>query len=141
RRFSDRLDARAAYSYNGSYDTRSLGFPDATMNFGMTALRYDPNRPELTYSDYHRPHRIIGSLWSLLATRGGGTELSVLYLGQSGRPYSYVYADDANGDGYPGPGALADATNDLVHVPRIPSDVPGGLVAGAFWAQLADLDP
>ena len=141
RRFSERLDVRASYSYNGSYDTRSLGFPDATMNFGMTALRYDPNRPELTYSDYHRPHKFVAQLWSLVGRRWGGTEMTVLYIGQSGRPYSYVYEDDANGDGYPGPGALADATNDLLWVPRLPSDVPGGAFSGLYLHGLVELDP
>lgn len=142
RAFSDRLDLRVAYSYNGSYDTRSLGFPDAQLNFGATALRGHPNVPELTYSDYHRPHKLLASLWSRVSMLGTGTEVTLVYQGQSGRPYSYVYASDANADGFPGPGALADTYNDLVYVPlRLSDDIPAPLASTLSWLGLVELDP
>jgi hypothetical protein len=42
------------------------------------------------------------------------TTISMFYEGRSGRPFSYAFANDANGDGQ---------ANDLFYIPRSPSDV------------------
>ncbi|NIR43649.1 MAG: hypothetical protein GWN99_18095, partial [Gemmatimonadetes bacterium] len=65
---------------------------------------------------------------------------TLLYVGQSGRPYSYVYADDVNGDGYPGAGRLLDHTNDLIYVPYGPSDIPGGIATQSLVEGLVRLE-
>ena len=66
--------------------------------------------------------------------------ISLLYVGQSGRPYSYVYADDVNADTYPGLGQALDLTNDLIYVPEGAFDFPGGgrvPISGILFEQLA----
>jgi hypothetical protein len=52
-----------------------------------------------------------------LPRRYGGTEVSAVMIGQSGRNYYYVYQGDVNGDGYPGIG-LTNRHNDLLYVPN-----------------------
>ena len=141
RRFSERLDLRGAYTFTRSVDVRSLQYPDATLNYGLTPIRADPDRPELSYSAWDRPHKVLLSAWSRLLDWGDGLDLTLLYIGQSGRPYSYVYESDLNGDGYPGPGAAADAYNDLLYVPINFSDLSGTVATRVLTLQLRELDP
>jgi hypothetical protein len=141
RRFSDRLDFRVAYTYTRAVDTRSLLYQDASLNYGLTPVRDDPARPETQLSAFDRPHRVMGTVWSRLAPWGEGFDAALVYVGQSGLPYSYVYDTDMNGDGYPGPGAAAGAYNDLLYVPGHPSEVMASPVAVALLYQLMDLDP
>jgi hypothetical protein len=141
RRFSDRLDFRVAYTYTRAVDTRSMLYQDASLNYGLTPVRGDPASPEASLSAFDRPHRVMGTLWSRLAAWGEGFEAALLYVGQSGLPYSYVYETDMNGDGYPGPGAAARAYNDLLYVPDHPSELVASPVSAALLFQLMDRDP
>lgn len=142
RRFSDRLDLRLAYSYTRAVDVRSLLYQDAALNYGLTPVRVDPARPEVAVSAFGRTHRVAASLWTRLADWGGGLDVSIRYIGQSGTPYSYVYGSDMNGDGYPGPGAIERAYNDLLFVPAGLSDLGGeGFVSRSLLFQLAGLEP
>src|SRR5207342_3111843 len=54
-----------------------------------------------------------------------GATASLFYNGQSGRPYSFVFNGDANGDGRTG--------NDLLYVPSGPDDV---IIRNGTWEQL-----
>lgn len=126
RRFSDRLDLRASYTYTRGVDVRSLLYQSAALNYGMTPVRGDPARPDVRPSAFARPHRVLGSVWTRLLEWGDGLDASLVYVGQSGTPYTYVYATDMNGDGFPGPGALTEAYNDPLFVPERLTDVPGG---------------
>ena len=142
RRFGDRLDLSVGYTYSKGVDVRSLRHESAALNYGLTPIRWDPARPEARLSEYIRPHRVVGSLWGRLAEWGEGLDLSIVYVGQSGLPYSYVYASDVNGDGFPGPGAFEDAYNDLLFVPATTSSsAAAGLASDMLLFQLARLDP
>jgi hypothetical protein len=141
RRFSDRLDFRLAYTYTRAIDTRSLLYQNASLNYGLTPVRSDPARPETQLSAFDRPHRVMGTVWSRLAPWGDGFDAALLYVGQSGLPYSYVYDTDMNGDGYPGPGAAAGAYNDLIYIPHDPSEISAGPASVAMLFQLAARDP
>jgi hypothetical protein len=142
RRFSDRLDLRAAYSYTRAVDVRSLLYRDAELNYGNTPVGGDPARPETSLSAFDRTHRVIGSVWARLLEWGGGLDLTLTWVGQSGTPYSYVYGTDMNGDGYPGPGAAETAYNDLLYVPAGLSDAGGsGIITRSLVFQLAALEP
>src|SRR5256884_4219562 len=57
-----------------------------------------------------------------------------MYVGRSGTPYSYVYVGDANADGYPNRSGSVRGENDLVYVPRNPSDIL--LQTASQWAAL-----
>jgi hypothetical protein len=138
RDFSNRAAISAAYSYNRSGDVRSLASSDATSNFGLNPVFTDPNDPPVRPGTYDRPHKIVVSAWTSLFESMGGTEVTLIYIGQSGRAYSYVYLDDVNGDGYPGGGRLLDHDNDLLYVPFGVSDLPGSIVTQMLMEQLIE---
>jgi hypothetical protein len=141
RRFSDRLDLRLAYTYTRAVDTRSLLYPNAELNYGLTPIRGHPAEPEAALSSFDRTHRVVATAWTRLADWGHGLDVTLMYVGQSGLPYSYVYGTDMNGDGYPGPGAVEDAYNDLLYVPATVSDVDAdGLMSRSLLFQLAELE-
>jgi hypothetical protein len=84
----------------------------------------DPNRPEMTYSEFGQRHRIVGDLayvkrWSerfrtqfgVFAELAEGNRFS----GAGGNRYSFIYSGDVNGDGATG--------NDLIYIPRSQSEI------------------
>lgn len=107
----------------------------------MTPARGHPADVEPQLNSFARPHRLLGSVWTRLADWGAGLDATLLYVGQSGLPYSYVYSADLNGDGFPGPGAVAEAYNDLMFSPEALSDVPTAIYQRFLMFQLAQLDP
>ncbi len=139
KRFGAWLSAEAGYAYNRSADVRSLVSLDAVANFGFTAIEGDPNNPTRQPSLFDRPHKLLATAAARLPKKLGGGELSLVYVGQSGRPYSYVYADDINGDAYPGLGQAASLANDLIFVTDGVFDFPDANrspVSGLLFEQL-----
>jgi hypothetical protein len=132
RRFADRYSVLAGYSYSRSADTQSLISSDATTNFGLTPVEGDPNDPKRQASLFDRPHKVVLSGSARFLENLGGTEVTLVYTGQSGAPYSYVYLGDVNGDGYAGDGRTLDLTNDLIYVSEAGFDFPDGLSALMF---------
>lgn len=126
KRFGERLSVDLGYAFNRSADVRSLASLDAIANYGFTAIQGHPNDPTRQSSLFDRPHKFVGSATATLPEGWGGGRISVLYVGQSGRPYSYVYEDDLNGDAYPGLGRALDLANDLIYVNESAFDFPGG---------------
>lgn len=81
-------------------------------------VKGDPNKPELSYSEFGNRHRIVGTAnyqfnWSPNVSTSFGLFLEVAdgnrFAGAGGNRYSYIYAGDVNGDGYGG--------NDLIYIP------------------------
>ncbi|MDE2664204.1 MAG: carboxypeptidase regulatory-like domain-containing protein [Gemmatimonadota bacterium] len=144
KQFGDRLSVDVGYAYNRSSDVQSLASLDAIANYGFTAVSGDPNDPLRQASLFDRPHRLVASATAALPRLLGGGRLSLLYVGQSGRPYSYVYADDINGDTYPGFGRALDLANDLIYVTAGGFDFPGGgqaPISGILFEQLMLQEP
>jgi hypothetical protein len=125
--WNDRLGFQAGYAYARSYDRMSLTSVDMVSNYGLTPTHGDPNDPPLTPSNFDRPHKVVLALYGTPIPGLDHTEISLLYTGESGLPFSYVYRGDLNGDGYPGLGPASDRNNDLMYVPLEASDVPSGL--------------
>ena len=123
---TDRVSFQAGYAYARSYDRQSLTSVDLMANFGDTPTGKDPNDPQLNPSNFDRPHKVVLALFGTGFPALGDTELSLLYTGESGLPFSYVYGGDLNGDGYPRLGAAFDRNNDLVYVPADPFEIPSG---------------
>jgi len=123
---TDRLDFRAGYAYGRSYDRMSPTSVDLIGAFGSTPTHRDPNAPPLTPSNFDRPHKVVLALYGTPIPALEDTEISLLYTGESGLPFSYVYRGDLNGDGYPSLGKASDQDNDLVYVPADPLEVPAG---------------
>jgi len=115
--FSNRSWINAFYSYGQAKDVNSGTSSQASSNFGYNNIRYNPNDPELVWSNFDVRHRLGAAFsWQFRIFRNAPTSLSVFYGGRSGRPYSTTYNFfDANGD--------AASGNDLVYVPANQSEV------------------
>jgi hypothetical protein len=119
----------------------SLASVDLIENFGLTPARVDPNRPLLNPSNFDRPHKVVLALHGTPFPGLDRTEVSLLYTGESGLPFSYVYRGDLNGDGFPGPGPAFDRYNDLVYVPTDALAVPATIATVQRLAAALETDP
>jgi len=126
----DRVQFQLGYAMARSWDRMSLVYADMHSNYGLNPVEFDPKAPPLRTSNFDRPHKIVGALFGHPFSSLPNTELSILYSGQSGLPFTFVYGGhDVNGDGYPGLGLASDRYNDAFYVPRSPSDGPYGIVS------------
>jgi len=104
-------------------------FTDARNNLKSTEIasvlwqnepvKGDPNKPELSYSEFGPRHRIVGTAtytkaWSPSFKTRFGVFVEVgegnRFGGAGGNRYSFIYSGDVNGDGQGG--------NDLIYIPR-----------------------
>ncbi len=127
--FSNRSWVNAYYAYGQSKDINSGTSSQASSNFGYNNIRFDPNDPELTWSNYDVRHRYgLAFSWQVRLLRTAPTTVSMFLGGRSGRPYSSTYNYfDANGDAATG--------DDLVYVPASQSEV---VFVSSSGAPLAD---
>ncbi len=104
------LDAMVAYTYGQSKSLNSGGSSVAWSNFRYNYTVGHPNEPELGYSNFNIPHRVVGMLtYNKKWNNNLRTSVSLIYTGQSGTPYNVYYAGDLNGDG--------SDSNDLLFIP------------------------
>jgi hypothetical protein len=105
----------------------------------------DPNKPELSFSEFGQRHRIVGDAtytktWSSRYRTQVGAFFEVAegnrFAGAGGNRYSFIYSGDVNGDGSGG--------NDLIYIPRSqseiqfapPSTANGNRTPAQQWAEL-----
>jgi outer membrane receptor protein involved in Fe transport len=124
RRFGRDYNLQASYTYTDAQEPISQTSSTATSNIGFHPIGARINDFSLARSAFVRPHKITMVGTANLFPRFGGTELSAIYVGQSGRPYTYTYDGDINGDGYESdaPG-IGGRNNDLVYVPNDLSEI------------------
>lgn len=104
------LDLSAAYTYGESKSVNSGSSSVAYSNWRYNEIISKPNAPELSFSDFNTPHRIVASVtYSKAYAKHFKTTVSLIYTGQSGAPYNVTYNGDINGDGSNG--------NDLIFIP------------------------
>ncbi|MGW8265956.1 MAG: carboxypeptidase regulatory-like domain-containing protein [Longimicrobiales bacterium] len=137
----DNLEVQAGYAYSRSYDRMSLASVDLISNYGFTPTHGDPNDPPLTPSNFDRPHKVVLALYGTPIPGLERTEVSLLYTGESGLPFSYVYGSDLNGDGYPFLGPAFDRNNDLLYTPLVASEVPSSYGTFTRLAAALETDP
>ena len=107
------------YTYTNAKEVGPLTSSTASSGFNY---QYDFNSGEglSTTARYEIKDRISGSLnWSRALFGDYETSLGLVYEGRSGRPFSYVFVNDANGDSRGG--------NDLFYVPN-----PGEVLFGSL---------
>jgi len=121
RRFTDWFELKGAYTYQRVQDLTSLSSSIATSNFGFTPIGGDPNDPPLARSAFDIPHKVVFTGTANVLKRGSVT---LVYTGNSGRPYTWTYDGDVNADGYPAPN-ISGRNNDIVYVPRNAADFLG----------------
>ena len=87
-------------------------------------VKGDPNKTELSYSEFGQRHRIVGTAtytktWSPSFKTRLGVFVEVAqgnqFAGNGGNRYSFIYSGDVNGDGQGG--------NDLIYIPRNQSEI------------------
>ena len=138
--FGEALALRVGYSLTRSADLQNLTSIDITSNFASTPVNVHPNIPVRQASRFDRPQKWVASAHARIPPRLGGTEISVLYVGQSGVPYSYVYRGDVNGDGFPGI-RTSSLSNDLIYITSELTGFPGAdNAASDLWRSLYDLE-
>ena len=122
----------AAYTYTNATEVNPLTSSQAHSNWDGRAI-LNPNDDIDETSNYEIKDRFIGILtWQRAFWADYKTSVSMFYEGRSGRPYSWTYLNDANGD---------FETNDLFYVPAGPGDViftGGADMENAFFDFLAE---
>lgn len=112
------LHSSIAYTYGQSHDVNSGASSTASSNTNFVQTTTGPNNPPLSVSNFDIRHRIVGSLDYVIRygkQKASGTTFSLVYVGKSGQPFTYLYNGDLNGDGATG--------NDLLYVPRNASEI------------------
>lgn len=122
----------AAYTRTEATEVNPLTSSRAISNWNGN-ISFNPNEDVSTRSNYEIRDRFTGILsWRKAFFGDNDTSVSLFYEGRSGKPYSWGFRNDANGDGY---------TNDLFYVPAGPGDVVftgGAAMESAFFDFLAD---
>ena len=104
----------ASYTHGHATDAQALGSSTANSQWQFNNI-FNQNTVEVARSDYEIQHRVMASLSKQFKYgKGFATTVSLAYEGRSGQPYSYVYSNDLNTDGF--------SSNDLVAVPTGPTD-------------------
>ncbi len=134
---------------NGLFTSVSYTYLEAKSNMKSTEIasvlwqgnpvQGNPNKPELSYSEFGVRNRISGvASYGYDWTENNKTTFGMFFeiaegnrfTGAGGNRYSYTYAGDLNGDGY---------SNDLIYIPKNQSEInfdPSGGTAAAQWAAL-----
>ncbi|HEX6369751.1 MAG TPA: TonB-dependent receptor [Longimicrobium sp.] len=138
RPFLDGWEAMLAYTFSKSEDVNSLTSSTARSNYRFNPIAGNPNDPELRTSNNDVPHRVVGSFsrqFKFDVLGRAATDISLIYVGESGRAYSYTYLGDVNGDSQDG--------NDLIYVPATqaearfePVSATNPFTPEASWANL-----
>jgi hypothetical protein len=102
----------AAYTRTSMTEVNPLTSSRAISNWNGRSI-FNPNEDVASNSNYLIRDRVNASAsWSKALFGSYKTTLGVFYEGRSGKPYSWVYRNDMNGDGV--------GNNDLMYVPRGP---------------------
>ncbi len=122
-----------AYTYTVAKDVTSNPGSAAFSAYSSNTSYRSLNDPELSYSGFATPHKLIGNVsYRIEYARFFATTFSLVYQGfQTGR-WSYTYSNDLNGDGI---------SSDLMYIPKSAEEINFGLASGmtadeqrnAFW--------
>ena len=111
------------YTYTRATEVSSMTSSQNTSNWGNTTIGV-VNENVAYDSRYALRDRFTGQLhWEKAFFGDYKTRVSMFYEGRSGRPFSYIFYNDANGDGDPARTNQAGYFNDLFYVPNGPGDV------------------
>lgn len=123
------------YTRTNAWEVSPLTSSQNTSNWNNTLI-FNANENVAYRSRYALRDRVSGTLEFKKAFWGDyNTRVGLFYEGRSGRPFSYIFYNDVNGDGA--------TTNDLFYVPSQPGDVlwtGGAAMEQAFFAWL-DANP
>jgi hypothetical protein len=133
--FKNGLTANFAYTFG-----RAMVVNDGTSSQNSSQWRYMEqvnglNNLDVSYSDFDMGHRVLAFIsYRIDYFQHASTTISLVYNGQSGNRYSYVYNDDGemNGNG--------ESDNNLIYIPASAEEInlidDGDLTAAQQWADL-----
>ncbi|HEU0301010.1 MAG TPA: carboxypeptidase regulatory-like domain-containing protein [Longimicrobium sp.] len=116
RQFSNGFEARAFYTFSKARDVISATSSRAISNYRFGRVLDGPHSAQnVGISSFDQPHKIVVAGTYTFPWERFATALSVIYTGQSGDPFTYVYGGtggrgDMNADGQQG--------NDAIYVPN-----------------------
>ncbi len=120
------------YTYTNATEVGALTSSTAGSGYG-SQYAFNVNEEVSSTARYEIKDRFSGAInWKHSFFGDYQTRVGLFYEGRSGRPYSYIFAGDANGD--------SRTFNDLFYVPKGPGDVLFGSLnttTGAFTANPA----
>jgi len=124
------------YTYTDATEFSPATSSQNSSNWG-NSLVYNTNEPVGYNSRYAIRDRFTGTItWQKDLFGDNTTTVGLFYEGRSGRPYSYIYYNDINGD--------SAETNDLFYVPAGPGDVMwtgGAAMEADFFEWMATHAP
>ncbi|MRR22210.1 TonB-dependent receptor [bacterium] len=113
--FSKGFSGMFAYTYTMAKDISANPGSSAYSAYSSNTSIGSLNDPELSYSLFSTPHRLIGNVsYKLEYTKNLATTFSLVYSGfQPGR-WTYTYSNDLNGDG---------VSSDIMYIPGQPNEL------------------
>ncbi|MCU7550370.1 carboxypeptidase regulatory-like domain-containing protein [Chitinophagaceae bacterium LB-8] len=114
--FSKGWEGNVAYTYTIAKDVAIGSSDQSGSGWSTNNIIMNPNKPELGYSNYSIPHRVVANLsyridyWQDKTA----TTIGLFYSGSAQERYSFRYGADINGDG---------ATNDILYIPKNASEI------------------
>lgn len=115
--FAKNWEASVAYTYTYA-DEVAIGSSDQSASgFNTNNITFNPNQPDLGYSNYSIPHRVVATgskRFDYGKHKMFGTTIGLVYSAGPQERYSYRYGADINGDGQ---------SNDVIYVPKDPSEI------------------
>jgi len=120
------------YTYTEAKEVSPLTSSQNTSNWNNTMV-FNSNEEVAYDSRYAIKDRVTGTVeWKHNFFGDNATRIGLFYEGRSGRPFSYIFYNDANGDGA--------TTNDLFYVPSGYGDVLFGKVVNGKFQQDAAME-
>lgn len=129
--FSNGLSGMVAYTYSIAKDVSSNPGSTAASAWSSNTVVTYLNNPELSYSNFSMPHRVVGNLsYRVEYLRHLATTFSLYYSGMSQGRATFAYSNDMNNDGY---------SSDLMYIPKSKSDIKFVEANGMSAEQQADI--
>lgn len=131
-RYTNSWSMSLAYSLGHSFTISDGTSSTAGSQYRFVYNVNGANNIDLARSNYDQGSRIIGFIGKKFTYGKFSTNIGLVYSGQSGQPFSYVYFGDINGDdGSTTSRAFTSSGNDLMYLPTDASDFVehGGITA------------
>ncbi|OQP62353.1 hypothetical protein A3860_28755 [Niastella vici] len=134
--FSDKWEAGLAYTYTLAREVAIGSSDQSGSGFNTNNITFNPNKPDLGYSNYSIPHRIVANVSYRLEylEKRMATTFSLFYAAQPQERYTFRYGGDINGDGQ---------SNDVIYIPKDPSEisfVEGAVLGGKTYTAQQQSD-
>ncbi len=131
--FNKGLSGMFAYTYTMAKDISNNPGSSAYSAYSSNSSIGSLNDPELSYSNFATPHKLIGNVsYRIEYARHLATTFSLVYQGYQQGRWTYTYYNDLNGDG---------VSSDIMYIPETAGEITfvdyNGMTAAdqqaAFW--------